>query len=266
MEENKNNKAELLLSTDTISWYWLDLIFQTAQNVNFDWLDLAMWKSFDSWSISYVKKLTEKYDIPVKIIQLSENVNWKEMNQAVDMARELWVNTITINAPKITNYKSYKFLTNNLWAYKRHNPNIKFSIINPPKSSISILPVYKYRFTNVIEIFKKYKFYLGLDIANLDETSLETNFLRKISWFIPYLSAVYLSDKTKTGIGHVPLWEWSLKLESVLKKFKQNEYYWYFSIKLNIDKKDLSDIEKVEQILKKCRLFYKEKFADLVIN
>ena len=266
MSKDKNNKAELLLSTDSISGYGLDLIFETAKNVSFDGIDLAIWKNFYSWNISYVKKLSEKYELPVKVIQLSENVNWKEMNQAIDMARQLWVNSITINAPKITNYKSYKFLVNNMWAYKRHNPNIKFSIINPPKSSLFILPIYSYRFTNIVEIFKKHKFYLWFDIVNIDDNTLETIFLRKIANFIPYISVVYLSDKTKTWTGHVPLWEWTLKLWAILRKFKQTEYYGYFSIKLDIAKNDLADIEKVEQILKKCRLFYKEHFQDLVIK
>jgi hypothetical protein len=51
-----------------------------------------------------------------------------------------------------------------------------------------------------------------------------------------------------------------------LKKFKQNEYYNNISLKIKISKQDLLDIEKIEQILKKCRLFYKENFEDLVIK
>lgn len=263
---SSKKKAGLLLSTDSLSWYWLDLIFQTASNVGFDWIDLAMWKNFDSWSYSYVKKLSENHNIPVKCIQLSENVNSREMNQAVDIAKYLSINTISINAPKITNFKSYKFIVNNIWAYKRHNPDIKFCMINPPKSNLFILPVYTYNFTSIVEIFKKYKMFLWLDIVNLDETILETNFLRKMANFIPYIWIVYVSDKTKTWVWHAPLWQWTLKLESIFKKFKQNEYYGDFSLKLNLDKLVLSDIEKVEQVLKKSRLFYKDNYIDLVID
>jgi hypothetical protein len=55
-------------------------------------------------------------------------------------------------------------------------------------------------------------------------------------------------------------------LPAILKKFKQNEYYGHFSLKINISKKDLTDIDKVEVILKKCRLYFKEHFEDLVIT
>lgn len=265
-EEIKKNKAEFLLSTDSLSWYWLDLIFETARNINFDWIDLAMWKSFDSWSSKYVKKLSEKYEMPVKVIQISSNTNSKEMNKAVDMAKELWVENITINPPRFTNWKSYRFISNNISSYKRQNPNIKFSIINPPKSSLFMLPIPEYHFNNIVDIIKKYKVYLWFDVANIDEQALEINFLRKISGFVPHIWVVYLSDKTKTWVWHVPLWDWSLKLPTILKKFKQHEYYWNFSLKLEIDKKDLADIEKVEQILKKCKLYYKENFEELVIS
>ncbi len=266
MEEQVENKAEFLLSSDTISWYWLDMIFQIAKEINFDGIDLALWKSFDCWNVSYVKTLTEKYNIPVKVVQVSGRVNSREMNKAVDMAKELDVDTISINPPAITDYKTYKFITDSLGAYRRQNPKIKFCIINPPKSSFFILPIPKYYFTNVVEIIKKYKSYLGLDIANLDETSLEVNFLRKISNFVPYIWVVYLSDKTKTWVWHVGLWDWALNLTKILKKFKQHEYFSYFSLKLDIEKNDLADVDKIKQILKKSRLFYKENFEDLVIK
>jgi hypothetical protein len=98
--------------------------------------------------------------MPIKVIQVSDNANSKELNQAVDLARELKADIITINAPKIFNIKSYKFITNNLSAYKKQNKGIKFAIINPPKSSLFVLPIPKNYFTNIVEIIKKYNAYL----------------------------------------------------------------------------------------------------------
>ena len=264
MPESK--KADFLLSTDTLSGYWLDLIFQIADEIWFNWLDLCMRKNFDAWNIEYVKKLIEKYNMPVKIVQVSSNVNTREMNQAVDLAKSVWADTISINPPSIFNLKTYKFITSSLKLYKRHNPSIKFSIINPPKANLFVLPVSKYYFSNIAEIIKKYKAFLALDIANLDETVLDTIFLKRISNYIPYISVVYLSDKTKTEKPHVPLGEGVLKLPAILKKFKMMEYYGHFSLKIDISKKDLADVEKIKVILKKCRIYFKENFEDLVIK
>jgi len=255
-------KAQFLLSTDTLSWYGLDLIFQTAKELNFDGIDLAMRKNFDARHIEYVQDLMKKYDLPIKVIQISREVNIKEMNQAIDLAKEIWADVVTINAPSILNIKSYRFLSQHLPSYKSHNKSIKFSIINPEdKNFLGVIP--KFYFSSMVEIIKKYQMYLGLDIANIEEQLLEYQFMKKIANYIPYLSVVYLSDTWKDGKKHLPLGDGVSKLPTLLKKFKQNEYFDYFSLKLIINKKDLADIDKVKVILKKCRMYYKENFEQL---
>ena len=65
-----------------------------------------MWKNFDAWHIEYVLTLIKKYDMPIKVIQISRNVNIKEMNQAVEIARAVGAEVITINAPELFNISS----------------------------------------------------------------------------------------------------------------------------------------------------------------
>lgn len=258
-------KAEFLLSSDTLSGYGLDLIFQTASDIGFQGIDLAMRKNFDAWHIEYVKQLMDKYQVPVKVVQISRRVNIKEMNQAVELAKEIEADVITINAPEFFNMQSGRFLKSHLPSYKAHNKGTKFSIINPEKVNyLGVIP--KYYFQDMVQIIKKYKMYLALDISNVDERVLENQFVRKMANFIPYLSVVYLWDVDKRGKGHLPLGDGMLKLSYLLKKFKQHEFFGYFSLKLDIDKKDLADIDKVELILKKCRVYYKENYEDIVIR
>lgn len=259
-------RAKLILSQETLSGYWLDYVFQCAKDLNFDGIDLALWKNFDARNVGYVSKLVEKYQIPVNVIQVSSKVNRKELDMAVNISNAVWSQIICINAPLRYQLETYRFITSNIAAYKRHNSNIKFCIVNPPNSNLFSLPISKYYFANPVEIITKLKAQLWLDISNLDETVLESSFLRKMSNFVPHIWVVYLSDKDKLWKSHQPLWSWILKLPSLLKKFKQTEYYWYFSLKLDIEKKDLADMEKVEQIIKKCRLYYKENFEELVIK
>lgn len=76
---------------------------------------------------------------------------------------------------------------------------IHFTIINPEDSSVFALPIPKYRFSNMVEIVKKYLCYIGLDISNLDSDSFESDFLRKVKDFLPYLSVIYFSDKSRVG-------------------------------------------------------------------
>jgi hypothetical protein len=115
-----------------------------------------MWKNFDARNVSYVKKLSRKHNLPVKVIQTSPKLNKKEMEKALDLCESLNVDTININAPKFFDYKSYNFIKDNLERYKRANPDIHFSIINPNDSSFFAIPIPKYRFNNLVEIIKKY--------------------------------------------------------------------------------------------------------------
>lgn len=256
-------KAEILMSSDSFSGYGLDLVFDVSKEAWFDGIDLAMWKSLDSWNTEYVKKLSKKHEMPVRVIQTSSAVNAKELNQALDLCEATWATTITINAPKITDFKAYNFILDNLENYKKNNKWIKFSIINPESWNLFALPVSKYRFTNVVEIIKKYWCYLWLDIVNLDENTLENEFMRKIEQFIPYISVLYFSDKTSIGERHVIPWEWSLKLDKLLKKLKQNRFLNYFSTKVDLPKNELADSEKIILILKKIRKYYQENYEDI---
>lgn len=265
-KKNKKTKAKFLLSSDSLSGYGLDLIFQLAKDMWFDGVDLAMWKNFDAWQKEYVLWLIKKYKIPVPVVQTSRKVNLKEMNEAVDLAREVEANCVSLNAPEYFSwFKSGKFLKDQLPAYKHHNKDIKFSIINPEKQNyLGVIP--RYYFQDMVQIIKKYKMYLSLDVANMEESVLENQFLRKMANFMPYISNVYISDVDRHGNIHLPLGEGELKLPLLFKKLKGLEYDGSFSLKINLAKKELADMDKVELILKKCRSYFKEYYENVVID
>lgn len=225
-----------------------------------------MRKNLDSRNASYVKKLSKNYNMPVKVIQTSNNINSKELNQALDICEETGAKIITINAPEYLNLKAYNFILDNLANYRKHNQDIKFSIINPEQSNFFALPIPKYRFTNVIEIIKKYGSFVGLDIVHLEEEALENEFLRKLKSFIPHLSVIYFSDKTRAGEGHVLPGDGTLKLPNILKKFKKELYPGHISLKVKIKTGDLADTDKALLILKKATTYFKEHYTDVKID
>ena len=177
------NNSNIILSTESLSWYWLDLICQIANDCWFNWLNLAIRKSFDVLNAGYVKKLSKIYWLDIYWLELSSSINQKTLNYAVELAEEVWTKVISINAPQIIDFKSYKFLIDYIKVYKKNYPDIKFSIINPEKSSLFMLPVPRYYFTNITDTIKKYWFCLAMDIVNMDEMTLETVFLKKMTNF-----------------------------------------------------------------------------------
>ena len=104
----------LLLSTDTLPNFWLDLIFSIAKKTWFDGIDLAMRKWFDARDEEYVQKLALDHDMPVYIIQTSAKLNQKELDKALDLCQATNADTICVNAPKITDFKAYDFIADNL--------------------------------------------------------------------------------------------------------------------------------------------------------
>ena len=253
---------KILLSTDMLPGYGLDMIFELAKKAGFDGIDLAMRKSFDAWSPEYVAELVERHDLPVCVVQTSATVNNKELNEALDICEKASVATIAINSPQYVDLKTYNFIANNIAQYKKQNPQIKFSIINPPQATLFALPIPKYRFSNIVDIIKEYSCYLGLDIANVDEEALDTDFLKKLPKFVPYISVVYLADKIKSGDKHVMPGDGVLKLTHILKKFQESNFAAYMSLKFEIQKTDLSDTDKILMLLKRAIAFYRENYGE----
>jgi len=252
--ETKTNA--LLLSTDTLPNYWLDLIFSIAKSIGFDGIDLAMRKWFDAWDEDYVQKLSLEHEMPVYVVQTSAKLNQKELDKALDICQTTNCDTICINAPKITDFKAYDFISGNLKTYKENNPDIHFTIINPKDSKLFALPIPEFRFSNIIDIVKKYDSYIGLDISNIDTDSFENEFTLKIDDYAPYISVIYLSDKTKNGKWHLIPGEWNLDLVQFLKKLKKSWYNRPISIKIDLKPTELANKEKLRKQLKKVKAFY----------
>jgi hypothetical protein len=120
------------------------------------------------------------------------------MTKALDLCEALGTTTITINAPTMFNFKSYSYLSDVLPRLREDYPHIRFSLINPEDATMFALPIPQYHFSNIAEIIKKQHCYLALDVANMDSSALENDMMRKMKDFVPYLSTVYLSDKSRT--------------------------------------------------------------------
>lgn len=251
----------LILSTDSLPNYGLDRIFAITKEAWFDGIDLAMRKWFDARDQDYVQALSLTYDLPVLVVQTSAKLNQKEMDKALDICELTKASTICINPPKITDFKVYDFIADNLNSYQTKNPNLKFSIINPENSKLFALPIPEFRFANIIDIIKKYSAYIWLDVSHLDTEVLEEDLTRKIEDYIPYISVLYLSDKDKKGKMHLLPWDWDLDLQTFLKKLKKGWYSNPVSLKIDFRATDLANRDKILSQLIKTREFYAKYFS-----
>ena len=244
--------SRILLSTDTLSGYGLDHIFEVAEDVGFGGIDLAMWKNFDTRNSGYVKKLKAKHNICVPIIQVSSEINSKEMTQALELATILETKIIIINPPSTFNISSYHFITSKLPQIQADNPTIQFAIINPPEDMVFILPIPRFKFSNIEQITSKYNCQIWLDITHVDGDFVDSELMKKLPVHLKNTATIYVSDKTKKWVRHLPLWEWDMKIDVLFKKIAKLEYTGYFSVKYLLNKKQLADMDEVEVVLKKA--------------
>jgi len=256
----------LLLSTDTLPNYGLDLIFSIAKDNWFDWIDLAMRKWFDAWDEEYVHKLSMQYEMPVYAVQTSSKLNQKELDKALDICQATNCDTICINAPKLTDFKAYDFISGNLKNYKENNPDIHFTVINPKDSKLFALPIPEYRFSNIIDIVKKYDCYVWFDMSNIDTDTFENEFALKIDDYAPYISVIYFSDKTKNWKWHLIPWEGNLDLTTFLKRLRKSWYKRPVSVKIDFKPAELANKERLKNQLKKVKSFYEKYFNEVSDN
>ena len=150
-QKTEDDKASFLISTDSFSNCGLDLVFELSKKAGFDGVDLAIRKNYDARNVDYVQKLSKTHDLPIKVIQVSDKVNQKELNKALDLCEATGADTITINAPTFFDMKTYNFIVDNIDTYKKENKHIHFAIINPENANIFALPIPKHRFSNIVE-------------------------------------------------------------------------------------------------------------------
>lgn len=256
-------KPQIVLSTDTLPWYGLDYIFDIAKSAGFDWIDLAMWKNFDAWNSKYVKKLIKQYDLPVEIIQTSQKVTPKELQQAILLAQEVKAKRICMNAPTYFNVGSYKLIKDWLEDRSKQFPDIEFSIITPDTSSIMLLPIFpKYRFSSFVEVIKTYKAKIWLDTSEMDDDTRDAVTMRKLENMTPYISVLYPSDKSSGGKTHLPLGDGMLRISNFLQQLYKYKFDGIFSIKYTFAKKDLADADKIHDYLTKAIAYITKNFSE----
>jgi hypothetical protein len=57
-----------------------------------------------------------------------------------------------------------------------------------------------------------------------------------------------------------------LKIPTLLKKLKKTKYNRYFSLKIDIEKWDLADSDKLDLILKKATRYFEENYVDVKLD
>ena len=253
----------ILLSTSSLSWYWLHRIFKFAHKAWFDGIDLSLDKSnFDCWDEEYIKELSDSFDLPVlSITAPSRWLNEERVDKIIKIATKLSSQLVTFSPPHFSD-KNITWFTKYLSKVKR-DTHISIAVQNvEPKFLFFIIPEYRNSTLNEI---KRVTWDTSLDLSYVDLSSwMDILKAQKMLW--SSMKNIFLSDKhwQKSWLLPWMAWGWIsyLPLESFFMKLKTSWYNGFVSLNVNPKELWVWTEEKVLQNLDYAISYYKKHFLN----
>ncbi len=253
----------LLVSTSSLTWYWLHRIFWFVKEAWYDWIDLVLTKNnFDTWNADYLKSLIDYFDVPILSITAPNKwLNEKKVDLIVDIAKKVWAQNITFFPPYLTD-KNTTWYTRYLSKVKR-DTHLSISIANvEPKFIFFVIPEYKN--ASLLEI-KRITGDTALDLSSIDSSSwMDILKAQKNLW--SSLKNIYFSDKHWPKKWILPWLAWwgtsYLPLESFLMKLRASGYAAFITLKVTPRELWAWTDEKVLQNLEYFKWYYNKHFLE----
>lgn len=253
----------ILLSTSSLTWYWLHRIFTFAHKAWFDWIDLSLWGiNYDYWDENYIQELSKSFNLPVlSITAPARGMSEKKVDKIISIASKVWAQLLTFSPPHFSD-KKITWFTKYLLKVKR-DTHISIAIQNvEPKFLFFIIPEYKN--SSLYEI-KKVTWDATLDLSSIDGSSwMDILKAQKMLW--SSIKNIFLSDKHWSKSGILPWgaggWISYLPLESFFMKLKISWYNGFVSLKVKPTELWVWTEEKVLQNLDYAISYYKKHYLN----
>jgi sugar phosphate isomerase/epimerase len=248
----------LTLSTDSLTGYGLNRIFEFVKEAGYDGIDIQIdSKNYDTQNTEYIKKLSEEHGVKIQSIKAPYDANTdKEVLQAVGMAKKLDAKVVIIQPPKLMNFKFVGWLKKEI-PKLRAKERISIALENAPaKTLLGIFP--EHAMGNLAEL-KEFK-HACIDTSRVADKS--EDIIRVYNSLKNYLVHLHLSNVNRGKKYNLPQ-EGILPLESLLAKLKQDKYPGAISIKVNPKFLGAGDDEEVIKSLKECKEFYEKYYKNV---
>ncbi len=255
----------LLLSTSSLTGYWLHKIFLLAEKAGYDGIDLTVdFALHDTYNAEYIDSLIQITNIPIVSVSAPQkHLTKKQLEITMNLANELEVRMVNVHPPhRLEKEKDWfgsylKTLQN-----KYHNMNV--NIINaPPKTWLFFIAEYG---DARPETIKKMTEHTALSIENID-TSSGVGLMKTLVLLGSTLDFVYLSDnEEETGKTGLFPGEGTMPLESLLIKLgeKEHPFQWVFSLQVKPEFLWAWNDEKVVKRLQEAQKYLYKYFKPKV--
>lgn len=249
----------ILLSTSSLSWYWIHRILLLSKKAWFDWIDLCLnYFDYDLWDWDYIKSLCELTWIKVlSITAPSKWLNEEIIDDIVSLSKKLGAQIINFSPPYFKDINASWFAKHLIKV--KSETKISISIKNvEPEFLLLVIP--KYKNSSLLDI-KKITWDTSLDLSIVDNwVWLDIIHSHKLLW--TSLKNIYLSDKDWALPWYAWWWISNFPLESFLMKLKTTAYNWFISLKVNPDDLWVWNEELLLQNLSNIIEYYKKYYLN----
>jgi len=232
--------------------------FLWAKKFNFDGLELVINQENFFHGKSYIKNLSEKYQLPVTNIHcpiISMPFLWplkRGVNITFNYASFLNSSLVVIHPPYMKGYlnKEGHNLINYLVEKKKNYPSIIITLENFESDNYGT----SRNLEDLKKILEGYDLYLTLDTTHIGFSNY--NLFSAYRLFKDRIRNVHLSNQNK-GAEHLPPYQGNLPLERFLKKLKNDHYQGTITLELLYHpfvsgKRVKKEIEQSIKFIRKC--------------
>lgn len=244
----------IALHSSSLHKYGLNRIFEFTKEADYDGIEIEVNKNdFDTQNAEYIKKLSNKYELPVIALHTPENGTEKSVEHVVDMAIYLKCPVVIITPPKLTDFKFTRWLKKEV-PMLRKKKNINIALANTGgKTLLGFLPE---RALNNVTDLKNFGM-VSLDTSMI--ASKKEDLIRFYEHLKKLIAHIHISNVKRRKEYSLPN-EGILPLESFLKKLKDNKYEGAISVRVRPSELSAGDDEKVIKTLKKVKDFIEDYF------
>jgi sugar phosphate isomerase/epimerase len=239
----------IALHTSSLHRYGLNRIFGFAKAAGYDGIEIGVDKNnFDTQNAEYIKRLSEKYELPVLALHAPVNGTEKSVQHVVSMAAYLGCSVVVITPPKLMDFSFTRWLKKEAPALRKKK-NIQLALENTGgETFLGFLPG---RAMNNISDLKNF----GMVALDTSATAAKkADLIRFYEHLKKLVVHVHLSNVRHHKEYSMPN-EGVLPLESFLKKLKSNGYQGVISMRIRPADLGEGDDEKVVKNLKKAKEF-----------
>lgn len=249
----------ILLSTSSLSWYWIHRIFQYAKKAWFDGIDLSLnYNDYDLWDEKYIKSLSD--DFWIKVLSITAPSSWLDqdsLSKIINLSDILWSQIVNFSPPYFKDLNASWFSKQLIKIKKETNISICIKNVEP---EFLLLVIPKYRNSSLLDI-KKITGDTSLDLSFLDWSSwVDIIKAHKILWTT--IKNIYLSDKDRALPWNAWGWISNLPLESFLMRLKTTSYNWFISLKVDPIELWVWNEELIFQNIENIMKYYKKYYLN----